>query len=126
MRHPEAARTISRMAVGSRPPGVDSSIYWVAQDMQQQHRVEELPFGTRGGLLVKHFFPQDAEYDIRVAVGKTRGLSETHTMAVAIDSRQVQLFAVGKPADSEPQHPLRQTQRSCPTRPTASTRSTSP
>ena len=104
-RYLSAARTISRMAVGSRPPGVDSSIYWVAQDMQQQHRVEELPFGTRGGLLVKHFFPQDAEYDIRVAVGKTRGLSETHTMAVAIDSRQVQFFAVGKPADSEPQQP---------------------
>ena len=96
-RYLAAARTISRMAVGSPPPAVDSVVYRIADDMQQQHRVEELPFGTRGGLLVEHFFPQSAQYDIRIDVGNDRGLPGSHRMEVTVDGEQVQLFEVGQP-----------------------------
>ena len=102
-RYLAAARTISRMAVGSPPPAVDSTVYRIEEDMQQQHRVEELPFGTRGGLLVEHFFPQTAEYEIRVDVGNDRGLRAAHLMEVAVDGEPVQLFEVGQPpAETEP------------------------
>ena len=96
-RYLAAARTISRMAVGSPPPAVDSTVYRIEEDMQQQHRVEALPFGTRGGLLVEHFFPQTAEYEIRIDVGNDTGLREVHQMEVAVDGEPVQLFEVGRP-----------------------------
>ncbi|MCY4600282.1 MAG: DUF1592 domain-containing protein, partial [Acidobacteria bacterium] len=96
-RYLAAARTTSRMAVGSPPPAVDSTVYRIEEDMQQQHRVEALPFGTRGGLLVEHFFPQTAEYEIRVDVGNDRGLRAVHRMEVTVDGEPVQLFEVGRP-----------------------------
>ena len=96
-RYLAAARTISRMAVGSPPPAVDSTVYRIEEDMQQQHRVEELPFGTRGGLLVEHFFPQTADYDIRIDVGNDRGLRDVHRMEVTVDGEPVQVFEVGQP-----------------------------
>ena len=96
-RYLAAARTISRMAIGSPPPAVDSTVYRIEEDMQQQHRVEALPFGTRGGLLVEHFFPQTAEYEIRVDVGNDTGLREVHRMEVTVDGEPVQLFEVGRP-----------------------------
>ena len=96
-RYLAAARTISRMAVGSPPPAVDSTVYRIEEDMQQQHRVEELPFGTRGGLLVEHFFPQTADYDIRVDVGNDSGLRDVHRMEVTVDGEPVREFEVGRP-----------------------------
>ena len=96
-RYLAAARTISRMAVGSPPPAVDSTLYRIEEDMQQQHRVEELPFGTRGGLLVEHFFPQTADYDIRIDVGNDRGLRDVHRMEVTVDGEPVRVFEVGQP-----------------------------
>jgi len=96
-RYLAAARTISRMAVGSPPPAVDSTVYRIEEDMQQQHRVEELPFGTRGGLLVEHFFPQTADYDIRIDVGNDRGLRDVHRMEVTVDGEPVRVFEVGQP-----------------------------
>ena len=96
-RYLAAARTISRMAVGSPPPAVDSTVYRIEEDMQQQHRVEELPFGTRGGLLVEHFFPQTADYDIRVDVGNDSGLRDVHRMEVTVDGEPVRDFEVGRP-----------------------------
>ena len=95
-RYLTAARTISRMAVGSPPPAVDSAVYRIAQDMQQQQRVEELPFGTRGGLLLEHVFPQDAEYDIRVEVAGDQGLPQPHQLEITIDGEQVRLFRFGE------------------------------
>ncbi len=101
-RYLAAAGTISRMAVGSPPPAVDSTIYRLEEDMQQQQHVEGLPFGTRGGLLVEHFFPQTAEYDIRVEVGSEWGLRGVHHMEVAVDGEPVRLFEVGQSAQETP------------------------
>ena len=67
------------------------------QDMQQQQRVEGLPFGTRGGLLVEHFFPQSAEYVFRVEIGNDRGIRGLHHLEVTVDGEQVRLFEVGRP-----------------------------
>ena len=102
-RYLAAARTVSRMAVGSPPPAVDSVVYRIAGDMQQQQRVDELPFGTRGGLLVEHFFPQSADYDIRIDVGNDSGLSQPHLMEITVDGAQVQLFEVGRPPPDSPE-----------------------
>ena len=59
-RYLAAARTISRLAVGSPPPAMSADTYEAAQDLPQHGRVEALPFGTRGGLHIEHLFPRDA------------------------------------------------------------------
>jgi len=93
-RYLSTAKTISRMAVGAPPPAADSDTYRVAQDLQQHDRVEGLPFGTRGGLLIHHFFPQDGEYVIRVDVGGANGLRESHRLEVTLDGGQAKLFTL--------------------------------
>jgi mono/diheme cytochrome c family protein len=67
-RYMSAARTVSRLAVGdlSLKPGED--IYDAKTDPGQASRNEQLneqlPFGSRGGMSVEHYFPVDAEYTI--------------------------------------------------------------
>jgi hypothetical protein len=60
-----AAGKISRLAIGEpTTPGL--VVYRTPEDTSQDYHVEGLPFGTRGGILVKHVFPSDGEYTITV------------------------------------------------------------
>jgi hypothetical protein len=63
-----AASAISRMAVGDRnAPTVDST--YSSPGYVSQHpwdHVEGAPYGTRGGTVVEHVFPADAEYVFEV------------------------------------------------------------
>lgn len=60
------AMQISRQAVGD-PATVPTQIeYSAGGGASQQDYVEGLPLGTRGGMLVEHYFPVDAEYEFRV------------------------------------------------------------
>jgi uncharacterized protein DUF1592/uncharacterized protein DUF1588/uncharacterized protein DUF1585/uncharacterized protein DUF1587/uncharacterized protein DUF1595 len=63
-----AASAISRMAVGDRDaPTVDST--YASPGYLSQHpwdHVEGAPYGTRGGSVVQHVFPADAEYVFEV------------------------------------------------------------
>jgi hypothetical protein len=61
---------------------------------------EDLPFGSRGGMAIRHYFPLDGEYIIRVRLQKNtrdyiRGLGERHDLDVRLDGSRVKLFAVG-------------------------------
>ena len=60
-----AAGKISRLALG-HVEAPTQALYRVAADATQNYHVEGLPFGTRGGLLMEHTFPADAEYNIKV------------------------------------------------------------
>src|SRR5262249_18328817 len=94
-RYLAAANTISRKAIGSPLPALDSKIYRIASDTLQVDRADGLPFGTRGGLLIRHQFPEDGEYEIRIDLNDTEGLSETHRLEVSIDGEQVSRFDLG-------------------------------
>jgi hypothetical protein len=61
-----AATKISRLAVGDPSIGLDRVVYRVPGDLAQDVHVEGLPLGTRGGMVVRHTFPLDAEYDLQV------------------------------------------------------------
>ena len=61
-----AAAQISRLAIGSPSIGLDRATYRVPGDMSQDAHVDGLPLGTRGGIVVRHTFPLDAEYDLQV------------------------------------------------------------
>jgi hypothetical protein len=84
-RYLSAAKTISRMAVGDAPPAVESKIYRVSADLQQYDRMEGLPFGSRGGTLIRHLFPRDAEYEIKIELAGARAGTDTHQLEVSVD-----------------------------------------
>jgi hypothetical protein len=60
-----AATRIARMAVGFwKSP--TAAAYIALPDSSQNQHIEGLPFGTRGGLSVRHTFPSDGEYRFSV------------------------------------------------------------
>ena len=102
-RYLAASRSISHLAIGSPPPTAVSETYRAAQDEQQHERADGLLFGTRGGMLIRHHFPLDADYDILIQLSGTRGLRGVHQLEVTIDGEQVELFTFGPaPRDNEP------------------------
>lgn len=65
-RYVAAAGKISRLAVGNLLITPSTVTYRVPTDFSQAEHVEGLPLGTRGGMLVRHTFPLDAEYTFKV------------------------------------------------------------
>ena len=61
-RYLDAARKISRLAVGDPAMPVMVNIHRLDPEHPQDERVDELPFGTRGGLAVRSEFPVDGTY----------------------------------------------------------------
>ena len=70
-RYLTAARKISRLAVGAPVRSAVADTFIVPSDLNQTGHIEGLPFGTRGGSTVRYNFPVDAEYDLRVELGKS-------------------------------------------------------
>jgi mono/diheme cytochrome c family protein len=92
-RYVDAARKISRLAVGdpTLPPMVN--IHRLHPEQWQDARVEDLSLGTRGGLAVHTYFPLDAEYVIKVDVAGTP--RDAHQIEITVDDERVQLVGVG-------------------------------
>ncbi|MDA1274916.1 MAG: DUF1592 domain-containing protein [Verrucomicrobia bacterium] len=102
-RYVSAAQKISRLAVGAphRAPG--GATFRPQPDLTQEERVDGLPVGTRGGLLIPYTFPRDAEYEFRVRLTRDRneaveGLNEPHELELLLDGERVKLFTVAPPA----------------------------
>jgi hypothetical protein len=97
-----AARRISRAAIGSPLQTPASSEYRVRETTQQYQRMPGLPFGTRGGMLIKHDFPQDGEYDVNIDLmcrlggecDGSVGFPDEHHLLVLVDGEQVKSFTL--------------------------------
>ena len=92
-RYLDAARKISRLAVGDpdMPPMVN--IHRLHPERWQDARVDELPIGTRGGLAVHSYFPMDGDYIVKLDVaGAAR---EPHQIEITVDNERMQLTSVG-------------------------------
>ena len=61
-----AAARISRMAVGFWKSPTEAA-YISPGDTSQTEHLDGLPFGTRGGMAVRHMFPSNGEYSFSVA-----------------------------------------------------------
>ncbi len=99
-----AARTVSSLAVGTASD-LGQWTYRVPPDTEQADHVDGLPLGTRGGLLIRHNFPQDADYDfsvllLRNIVGYMTGLEFAHQVEVSIDGERVFVAQVGGDEDN--------------------------
>jgi hypothetical protein len=64
-----AGMKISRRAVGDLTMLPKTIVYRVPGGLDQDRHLEGLPLGTRGGLVVTHDFPLDADYEISIAAG---------------------------------------------------------
>jgi hypothetical protein len=87
-RYLEAARKISRLAVGDTTAPVMVNIHQMPDELPQDARVEELPVGTRGGLEIRSYFPVDGEYIVEVELS---GRSADQQLEVAVDNVRVAL-----------------------------------
>ena len=91
------AQRISTMAVGDKntPPG--STEYGISREFTQLAHIDGLPFGTRGGLKVRHVFPADGFYKLygRLVRGVEEGYAgvegqeQPETFVVTVDGEEV-------------------------------------
>ncbi len=99
-----ASREVSSLAVGDPKTGPVSNSFRVPPDLPQDGHIEGLPLGTRGGILIHHNFPLDADYDFNVIllrniVGYLTGLEFPHQLEISIDGERVFLAPVGGEGD---------------------------
>ena len=100
-----ASAKIAALAVGDPNAPAVTSVYRAPSDLAQGSHIEGLPLGTRGGVLIRHYFPLDGEYELDVfllrnIVGYMTGLEWAHELEIAIDGQRVFLAQVGGEADN--------------------------
>ena len=104
-RYLSAARRISRLAVGIPPVSPTVATYRVHPGLLQDERQDDLlSFGSRGGIAIRHYFPVDGEYTIRIRLHRNFsdyiiGYAAPQELDVRVDGALVERFAVGD-ADS--------------------------
>ena len=101
-RYMTAARKISRLAVGDPTLGPSIDNYRFSQFLVQGDRLsDDLPFGSRGGAVIRHNFPRDGEYVLRIRLGRRfdndaiQGLARREQLDVRLDRARITLFQVG-------------------------------
>ena len=101
-RYLSAARKITRLAIGDPDISPIFQTYNLPKYFIQDDRMNEsLPFGSRGGIAVRHQFPVDGEYVIKVRLERNsrdfiRGLLDrSHQLDVRLDGSRLQLFTIG-------------------------------
>lgn len=103
-RYVAAAEYISALAVGEPHAAPGSQTYRVRHDRSQDEHAEGAPFGTVGGIQVRHFFPVDAEYSFQVTLFRTnldvvRGLENPNDLEITVDGERVFVHTIGGGAD---------------------------
>ena len=91
-----AAGKISRIAIGN-VSSASQIVYDGPTDTSQNGHIEGNPFGTRGGMVVKHQFPADGEYVIKVKgiagyFNNLLGQIKGEQLEITIDGERVKLF----------------------------------
>ena len=109
-RYMGAAEKVSRLAIGdptSVQPIVDT--YRVSNTRQEDRASEDLPWGTRGGMSFRRYFPVDGDYTLQInmkyAVGQDSlmGVSHRSVMDVRVDGVSVGevIFGLDPEADAD-------------------------
>jgi len=98
-----AARVVSARAIGNPASRPASTTYRPLRGTDQAARVDPLPLGTRGGLLVEHLFPADGDYKLNIGglagAGYVRGMEYRHTLTVTVDGARVFQGEIGGEED---------------------------
>ena len=92
-RYLDAGRKIARFAVGDPAMPVLVNIHKLEAEHPQDERVDDLPFGTRGGLAVRSEFPVDGTYVVKVELAG--GGRERNDLEVTVDGARAALRTIG-------------------------------
>ena len=101
-RYMSAARKIARIAIGDDSTPTLGEVYKVSDSFMQDSRLsQDLPFSSRGGIAIRHHFPLDGKYVLKItlqrdAIHFIRGLlGEPHQLDVFVDGTRIQSFSIG-------------------------------
>jgi hypothetical protein len=102
-----AAARIVRTAVGSWKSPVEAT-YLASSDASQNHHVDGMPFGTRGGIAARHVFPADGEYTFSIQNFGVGSFIPGELLALIIDGERAHVWpyrgvglAVGMTAETD-------------------------
>jgi len=94
-RYLDASRKISRLAAGDPEIPLMVNIHKLGPEQLQDARVDELPFGTRGGIAIRSYFPVDGEYEVAFDIAGTA--REATQIEITVDGERAQLITIGGP-----------------------------
>ena len=111
-----AAREVAVGAIGNRKAPPVTTTYGDVANMvislppsgapgtgRQQHRLEGMPFGTRGGMLVEHNFPADGEYELTIGdmalAREVPRMEFENTVVALLDGKEFYRTTIGGDAD---------------------------
>src|SRR5438105_2029581 len=104
VRYMSAAGKVTRAAIGDPSVLPNLETYDAPYLLAQNERMsEDLPFGSRGGMAIRHSFPLDGEYVIKIRLQRAGiehdrqiiGLSDPHQLDVRLDGERIKLFTIG-------------------------------
>jgi hypothetical protein len=107
-RYLTVARQVTRLATGLPPARPVVETFQIPLHVVQDDRQsEDLPFATRGGLAIRHHFPADGEYRIKVRLRRQyqdyiMGMGWPQRLDVRLDGKLVKRFTVGGEARGRP------------------------
>jgi mono/diheme cytochrome c family protein len=107
-RYLSVARLTTRLAVGLPPASPGLATYAVPLHVVQDDRQsEDLPFGSRGGIAVRHDFSVDGEYLIKIRLRRQyqdyiMGMGWPQQLDVRLDGALLKRFTVGGEAQGRP------------------------
>ena len=106
-RYLSVASKISRLAIGDTHQPANFQTYDVSRYLIQDDRMnEELPYGSRGGIVIRHHFPVDGEYLIKVKLQTGRfdeiiGMDKERKLDIRLDNQRLQRFTVAASAQGD-------------------------
>ena len=112
----DAARTVAGQAIGDLKAPPITTTYGDPANMvislppkgavgtgRQQHHLEGMPFGTRGGFIVEHDFPADGEYELTIGdmalAREVPRMEFENTVVVLLDGQEFYRTNIGGEAD---------------------------
>ena len=107
-RYLSAARQVTRLAIGMAPPAPALKTFEIPLHVVQDDRQDEdLPFGSRGGIAIRHQFPVDGDYSIKVRLRRQyqdylMGMGWPQQLDVRLDGKLIKRFVVGGKAPGTP------------------------
>jgi len=117
-RYLSAARKISSVAVGATAVDPVTETYNIPPELRQDDRLDGLPFGTRGGAVLRHTFPRDGEYAIHVQLTRNAGAideiptyDERQRLELSIDGQPIHVFELTPETPQSGRGPARENRR---------------
>jgi mono/diheme cytochrome c family protein len=96
-----AASQVSRLAVGTAARAAMTDTYRVPKALVQDQRTrDDLPFGSQGGTVIRHNFPVDGEYTLKVLLRRQLyyyiiGMGDPHQIEIRLDGALLKRFDIG-------------------------------